>query len=98
MTTVRITSDKHVLVRIWSQAYADENAGKTYEAEIEPATSKLFPGWAVVSGVAKFPPHAFEIVVDNCPYCGGDCVRDGEEGCVRWADCYFHAANFVNGN
>jgi hypothetical protein len=62
MIKIKVTDDKELLARVWSDEYAEKNAGKTYMAEIEE------DGWAGVStshGSYKFPRHAYEIISED---------------------------------
>ena len=73
-TKIKITSDKKILQRIWSDEFADDHAGQTYEAEEICETTETFKpeGWAIVDKTnsrdghgAKFPPNAYTILTSE---------------------------------
>jgi hypothetical protein len=51
---ITITTDIALLTNIWSSEWAEQHAGKTYEATLDKS------GWAEVDG-AKFPPEAYSM-------------------------------------
>ena len=58
-TRIKVTDDKQMLYRIWGQEYADEHAGKEYDALL------MVDGWVIVcteKGDFKFPKHAYEVI------------------------------------
>ena len=51
---ITITTDIALLTKIWSSEWAEQHAGKTYDATLDKS------GWAEIDG-AKFPPEAYSM-------------------------------------